>query len=162
MPPPPRMNSSARRSSSRVVTPGRTAPASISRVRPTSTPASRMRRSCSSVRPWSRFRRPNIGRSLSLAALGQTSSVVLRESRDDAVRDLVDGAHAVDLDEQAGVLVVLCQRCRLLAVDRLPLADDVLGVVGAPLGLGALEQTLDDGVLVDLELQDGVKGVPAP
>ena len=54
-------------------------------------------------------------------------------------------------------VVVLDERRGLLAVDRLALADDVLGVVGAALGLGPLEQPLDDGVLVDLELEDGVE-----
>src|SRR6478672_2285974 len=160
MPPLLRMNSSARRSSSSVVMPGRTSAASSSRVRPTSRPASRMRRSCSSVRPWSRFRRPNIRGPSRVAALGQSRSAVLRQGRDDTVGDLVDGAHAVDLDEEPDELVVLREGCGLLAVDRLALADDVLGVVGATLGLGALEQALDDGVLVDLELEHGVERVP--
>ena len=56
MPPWSRMWVSARVSSSRVVTPGRTAAWSSSRVRPTSSPAVRMPASCSGVLPSQRSR----------------------------------------------------------------------------------------------------------
>ena len=59
----------------------------------------------------------------------------------------------------AALGVELGERGGLLAVDRLPLADDLLRVVGAALDLGALEQPLDDGVLVDGQLEHRVEGV---
>ena len=61
--------------------------------------------------------------------------------------DLVDLAHAVDLDQQPAVAVDLDQRLGLLGVDLLAAPDDVLGVVGAALDLGALEQPLHELVL---------------
>ena len=83
-----------------------------------------------------------------------------RQSAQDPVGDLVHLAHAVDLDEQAGVGVVLGEGRGLAAVDGLALPDDVLGVIGAALDLGALEQALDDGILVDRQLEDGIERCP--
>ena len=78
----------------------------------------------------------------------------------DPVRDLVHLAHAVDTDEQAGVGIVLGEGRGLATVDGLALPDDVLGVIGAALDLGALEQSLDDGILVDCQLEDRIERVP--
>src|SRR6478736_2015079 len=122
------MNSSARRSRWSVVTPGATSAASSSRVRATSSPASRMRRSCSSVRPWSLLRRPN--------TVGCSAARVGREGLDETIGHLVELAHAVDAHEQADLVVVVAEGRGLAVVDRLALADDVLGVVGPTLGLG--------------------------
>src|SRR6478736_1192575 len=135
------MKSSARASSCSVVTPSRTSPRSICRVRPTSSPASRMRRSCSSVRPVSRLR-PNTGLLVVLQGgpgwIGWSGAAREVGPARERVRSV--------LREQAGELVVRGERRGLLAVDRLALADDLLGVVDAALDLGALEQALDDGV----------------
>ena len=81
-----------------------------------------------------RSRKPNVA----------SLSVTLVEGVEDPLGDLVDLAHAVDLDQQAAVAVDVDQRLGLLGVDLLAAADDVLGVVGATLGLGALEQPLDE------------------
>ena len=51
--------------------------------------------------------------------------------------------------EQAALAVDLDQRLGLLGVDLLAAPDDVLGVVGATVGLGAREQPLDELLLVD-------------
>ena len=72
-----------------------------------------------------------------------------RKGLDEPVGDLVDLAHAVDPDEQAHLVVVVAERRGLAVVDRLALADDVLGVVGATLGLRPLEQALDDDAIVE-------------
>ena len=57
---------------------------------------------------------------------------------------------AVDLDQRLG----------LLGVDLLAPPDDVLGVVGAALDLGPLQQPRDDLVLVDGQHDDGVERWP--
>ena len=71
--------------------------------------------------------------------------------------DLVDLAESVDLDEQPVRPVGVGQRLGLAVVDGHPLADDVLGVVGAALDLGALEQPGHDGVVVDGQLEHVVE-----
>ena len=58
----------------------------------------------------------------------------------DALGDLVDVTHAVDLAELTALAVDLQQRCRLGGVDLLPVTDHLFGVVGAATGLRALEQ----------------------
>jgi hypothetical protein len=45
-------------------------------------------------------------------------------------------------------------------VDGHPLSDDLLGVVGTTLDLGALEQPAHDGVVVDGELEHVVERAP--
>ena len=56
--------------------------------------------------------------------------------------------------QQAAVGVDVGQRGGLATVDRLALADDLFGVVLAALDLGPLEQSLDDGLVVDGQLED--------
>ena len=73
--------------------------------------------------------------------LGQLCGIDV-ERVEDALGDVVDLAHAVDLDEDAALAVDLDQRLGLLGVDLLAAPDDVLGVVGATVGLGALQQAL--------------------
>ena len=65
--------------------------------------------------------------------------------------DLVDGADGVHAHQLRAVVVE--QRSGLVAVDLLPVADDVLGVVAAP----AAEQPLDDDLVGDGELDDRVE-----
>ena len=60
------------------------------------------------------------------------------EGAHDPVEDLVHGALAVDLDEQAALGIRLGERTGLAVVDRHPLADDLLGVVGAALDLSLI------------------------
>ncbi len=55
--------------------------------------------------------------------------------------------------------VDLDQRLGLLGVDLLPAADDVLGVVGATLDRGPLEQPLDELVVIDGEHHRGIEAV---
>src|SRR5690348_16504850 len=100
MPPPVRMWSSAIASSSPVVTPGRTASRSTSRVWPVSRPATRIFSIWSGVLiSMPRSRKPN--------ALALRDVV---ERAEDPLGDLVDLAHAVDLDHQATVAVDVDQR----------------------------------------------------
>ena len=73
------------------------------------------------------------------------------------VRHVVDLAHPVDLDEDAALAVDPDERLGLLGVDLLAAPDDVLGVVGATVGLGALEQALDELLRVDREHDDRVE-----
>src|SRR6187200_2850236 len=149
MPPPDRMWSSAIASSSPVVTPGRTAPRSTSRVWPVRSPARRIFSIWSGVLiSMPRSRKPNV------LALHDVDERVV-----DPLRDLVDLTHAVDLDHQAAVAVDIDQRRSLVVVDLLAAAYDVLGVVGAALCLGALEQPLDELLLVDREHHDRVEHV---
>src|SRR3954451_13152270 len=118
------MWSSARASSSPVVTPGRQAARRSSRVRPVNRPARRIRSIWSGVlisRP--RSRRP-MGSAGSALGYGV-------ERLEDPLRDVLDLAHAVDLVDDAVVAVDLDQRRGLLGVDLLPAPDHVLGVVGA-------------------------------
>ena len=65
------------------------------------------------------------------------------------LRHLVDVTHAVDLDQDAALAVDLDQRLGLLGVDLLATPDDLLGVVGAPVGLGPLQQPLHELLGVD-------------
>src|SRR6478735_1207332 len=129
---------SASVSSSSVLTPGRTAARSSSSVSPTSSPATRIRSICSGVLisiPRSRnpmtLRRPS--------ALGHDV-----EGVEDAGGHLVDLTHPVDLDQDAALAVDPDERFGLLRVDLLAAPHDVLGVVRAAVGLGALQQALDE------------------
>ena len=65
------------------------------------------------------------------------------------VGHVVDLTHPVDLDEDAALAVDLDERLGLLGVDLLAAPDDVLGVVGAAVGLRALQQALDELLGVD-------------
>src|SRR5687767_3077435 len=132
------MLASARVSSSRVLTPGRTAARSSSRVSPTSSPATRIRSICSGVLI-------SIPRSRNPMALCRPSALRHDVERvEDAGRHLVDLAHPVDLDQDPALAVDPDERLGLLGVDLLAAPDDVLGVVGAAVGLGALQQSLDE------------------
>ena len=71
-------------------------------------------------------------------------------------RDLLDLAHAVELEQDPALAVDLDQRLGLLGVDLLPAPDDVLGVVGAALGVGALHQPLHQLLGVDGQHHGGV------
>src|SRR6188768_3669225 len=149
MPPPERMWSSAIASSSPVVTPGRTASRSTSRVSPVRRPATRIFSIWSGVLiSIPRSRKPNV-----LALRDVVEGV------EDPLRDLVDVAHAVDLDHQAAVAVDPDQRGGLVVVHLVAAAYDVLGVVGAALGRGALEQPLHELLLVDGEHHDRIEHV---
>src|SRR5512139_3785110 len=92
------MWSSAIASSSRVVIPARTEPRSSSSVRPTTRPAARMPSICSGVLISTPRSRQPIARRLPVrrSALGDDV-----EGVEDPLGDLVDLAHAVDLDEEA-------------------------------------------------------------
>src|SRR5512141_1398509 len=100
------MDSSASASSSRVVTPGATEVRSSSRVRATTSPASRMRATCSGVLISIRSLRRNTGPSGS-------------EGGEEARGDLVDRAHAVDAPQQALGLVDGGERRGLVRVELL-------------------------------------------
>src|SRR4051794_6006122 len=123
------MLSSAIRSSSPVLIPARTVRRSRSRVRPTTRPAARMRSICSGVL----ISTPRPSRPM--AAGSALLDVV--ERVEDPSGHLVDLTGTVDLDEDAVAAVDLDERLGLLGVDLLPAPDDVLGVVGAALGLRA-------------------------
>src|SRR6478672_3746782 len=124
------MCASAAASSSPVVSPGRARSRTISRVRATTRPACRMCSTCSGVLTWTpRSRQPT------RSGLGDDV-----ERGEDALGDLVDAAHAVDLDEDAAGAVELDERLGLVGVDLLALADHLFGVVGATLGLRPLQQ----------------------
>src|SRR5688572_17131173 len=144
------MLASASVSSSSVLTPGRTAARSSSRVSPTSRPATRIRSICSGVLisiPRSRnatvLRRPS--------ALGDDV-----ESVEDAGGHLVDLADPVDLDQDAALAVDPDERLGLLGVDLLAPADDLFGVIGTAVGLRALQQALDELLGVDREHDHGI------
>ena len=138
------MLSSASASSSPVVTPG--APARAQQLEGLGRRAGRPTRIRSI---WSRVlismpRSPKHHGSASVC--GTTSSAV-----EDPLGDLVDLAHAVDLDEEAAVAVDLDQRRGLLGVDLLAAPDDVLGVVGPALDLrraGAAAATISSSSTV--------------
>src|SRR5690349_14330911 len=123
---------SASVSSSRVLTPGRTAARSSSRVSPTSSPATLIRSICSgALVSIPRSRNP----------MGVRRPSALRddvEGVEDAGRHVVDLPHPVDLDQDAALAVDRDERLGLLEVDLLAAPDDVLGVVGAAVGLRAL------------------------
>src|SRR5690606_19945882 len=84
----------------------------------------------------------------------------LGEGGEDALGDLVDGAEAVDLDEEALVAEHLEQRGRLALVDLLAVTDRLLGVVDPALLGGAKAQPAHDLVLVGDEPNDAVERVP--
>src|SRR6478736_780229 len=116
------MLSSAIASSSPVLMPARTLPRSSSSVWPTTRPALRIRSICWGVLiSTPRSRRP-------MTSSGLRSLV---QRLEDALGDVGDLAHAVDLDDEATLLVDGDQRLGLLEVDLLAPPDDVLGVVGA-------------------------------
>src|SRR3954447_9153207 len=141
---------SAMASRSPVVMPGRTASRSSSRVSPTSSPATRILPICSGVLiSTPRSRKP-------MAAYPGSALADVVEGVEDALGDLVDLAHAVDLDQQVAVAVDVDQRLGLLGVHLLAAADDVLGVVGAPAALRAGQQPLHQLLAVDGEHHDGV------
>src|SRR6478735_12690777 len=123
------MCSSAMRSRSAVVIPARTCSRSRARVSPTTRPARRMRRIWSGVLTSSRLR-PNTG---SGAQRGL-----------EAGGDGVHVAHPVHLAQQPTLAVDRGQGRGLLDVDLLAVADDLFGVVGAPLELGPLQQASHD------------------
>src|SRR4051812_5358321 len=115
------MLSSAIASSSPVVMPGRTEVRSRSSVRPTTRPARRMSAICSGDLIWiPRSRRPN---ATSPSALGYDVQGV-----EDALGDVLDVTHAVHLEQRPPLAVDADQRLRLLGVELLAAADDVLGV----------------------------------
>src|SRR3954463_14480205 len=117
---------SAIASRSPVVMPGRTDSRSSSRVSPTSSPATRILRIWSGVLISTPRSRKPMAPGLRDSALPNAV-----ERREDALGDLVDLTHAVDLDEQVAVAVDVDQGLGLLGVDLLAAPDDVLGVVGA-------------------------------
>src|SRR4051794_3805727 len=123
------MASSAIASSSLVVTPGRTAARSVSRVRPTTSPTRRIAATWSGVFSST----PRSCQPIRSAGSGLRDDV---EGVEDALGDLGHLAHAVDLDQDATVAVDLDERLGLLGVDLLAAPDDLLGVVRAPLDLG--------------------------
>src|SRR5699024_6919679 len=137
---------SASSSSRPVLTPSRASSRSIARVRPTSSPATRIARSSSGVREGRRSRPKR----------DIAGSVVQRV--DDAAADLVDLAGAVDLDQQTALGVLGGQRLGLPVVEGHALADDLLGVVLPALDLGTLEQPGDHHLVVDDELEHLVQG----
>ena len=144
------MLSSAMPSSSAVVMPARTCPRSSSSVWPTTRPAARIASICSGVLI-------SMPRSSSpIRCAGQLSGMTSSASKM-RCGDLGDLAEAVDLVDDAARPVDLDQRLGLLEVDLLAAPDDVLGVVGAALDLGALQQPRDDLVLVDGQADDGVE-----
>src|SRR5690606_21811157 len=109
------MTSSAMASSSMPVTPGRTAALTAARASATTNPARRIRPICSSDLIWMRgWRRNNL-----LSQCGQETA-----------RDLVHGAHAVDLHQQPTLVVAAHERLGLLGIDVHAPADDIFGVVG--------------------------------
>src|SRR5215207_2549606 len=120
---------SAMVSSSRVLTPGRTAARSSSRVSPTSRPATRIRSICSGVL---------ISIPRSRNDMGGSALRDHVEGVEDAARHVRDLTHPVDLDEDAALAVDLDERLGLLGVELLPAPDHVLGVVRATVGLRAL------------------------
>src|SRR5690349_22922832 len=143
------MCSAASRSSSPVVTPATVASDSSASVRPTTSPAARIRSIWSGVlisTPRSR----NTERS---------ALVDVRHGVEDPLGDLVHVADPVDLAEQAPAAVDLDERLGLLGVDLLAPPDDVLRVVAAPLGLRARGEPADQLVGVDGEDDDGVEAV---
>jgi hypothetical protein len=71
-----------------------------------------------------------------------------REDRLNTLGDLVHIAHAVNLVQEATVTVESRKRGRLVVVDRQPVPDDNLSVIGAAIDLGALEETLDNLICV--------------
>src|SRR4051812_21732781 len=109
------MDSSATASRSAVVMPGVTAALSFSRVRPTTSPASRISAISSSVLIW-----------INVASLPERT-----ECGERPLRHVVDGTHRVDAHEHAGLGVVTHQRCRLLVVDLEPVTDRLRLVVVA-------------------------------
>ena len=153
MPPWSRMLSSAIASSSPVVTPGRAAERSSSSVSPTSSPATRI------LSIWSRvlISRPRSRNPIETFAVSSCGNDV--ERVEDPLGDVLDLAEAVDLDEQAAAAVDLDQGRGLLGVDLLATTDHLGGVVGTALGLRALQEPVDDLVLVDGQHDHGVEGV---
>src|SRR3954454_10901444 len=145
------MLSSAIRSRSIVVIPGRIERRSSSRVSPTTRPAARMTSIC--VRVLSSTPRSRNTRRPGSALLDGGEGV------QDALGDLVDVTGPVDLAEQPTAPVDLDQRLGLLEVQLLAAADHVLGVVGATLGLRPGGQSPDQLVGVDGDADDGVEAV---
>src|ERR687886_1816836 len=141
------MTCSAMPSSSSVLTPGATAAATASSASATTRPAARMSRICSAL----------LSSIRSLTVVRVPSAARRRQGRREAPRDPVDVAHAVDLHEEAALPVDVHERGRLLDVHVLAVPDDIFGVVGPALELGPALQALDDLVLVDGELDDGVE-----
>src|SRR3954452_1974025 len=103
------MTCSAIPSSSSVVTPGRRAARTASSASATTRPAARMSLICSGLLTSMR----------SLVALTRRSVADRSQRRLDAGGDVVDGAHAVDLHEQAALAVDVHQGRRVLLVDLL-------------------------------------------
>src|SRR3954451_10336293 len=109
-------------SRSAVVIPGVTAALSFSRVRPTTSPASRISAISSSVLIW-------------INALSLPEGP---ERGERSLRHVVDGTHGVDAHQDAGLGVVAHQRRRLFVVDlesvpdRLRLVVVALGKPAAP------------------------------
>src|SRR5918999_3433172 len=133
------MNSSASRSSSAVVAPGRTWSPSNASVSATIAPAAAIWSSS-----WADFR------------------TIMRDSRPAPTppappRKPVDRPIGVDTDEVTPQPVVTDERLRLLVVEGQPLVDSLRRVVGAPLELRAAEQALASNVVGKLELEDDRK-----
>src|SRR5690349_6616731 len=128
------MTCSARASSSPVLIPGRVDAATAARARATRAPAVLIASISAGV--LSSMSRPRHRASTARTPLrvplvtGGPSRAGQRVR--EPLRDLVNGPDRVDADDLA--VVVLEQRRRLVAVDLLPVADDVLGVVATPPG----------------------------
>src|SRR5215208_1546405 len=104
------MNSSARRSSSRVVTPGRTFSSSI------------LRQPRLSFHPHASPRAPS-------CSCGRSSVFLSAYGPEDVFCDLRDLLLGVDRNEEVAVGVVVFQRLGLVVVDLQPATDGFLGVV---------------------------------
>src|SRR3954449_5998774 len=111
--PSPRMDSSATASRSAVVMPGVTAAFSFSRVRPTTSPASRISAISSSVLIW-----------IKVASLPERA-----KRGESPLRHVIHGTHRVDAHEHTSLRVVAHQRRRLFVVDLEPVTDRLRLVV---------------------------------
>src|SRR4051794_16294997 len=112
-------------SRSAVVIPGVTAALSFSRVRPTTSPASRISAISSSVLIW-------------INALSLPEGP---ERGERSLRHVVDGTHGVDAHQDAGLGVVAHQRRRLFVVDLESVPDRLRLVVVALEQLAAADVT---------------------
>src|SRR5690242_7841933 len=149
MPSPSRITCSASASRSPVLTPARAAADTAASARATSAPATAI----ASISPGvlSSMSRPRQRASTArtprvMAAPLSRAPSRAREGVHDPLRHLVHRPHRVHGHELGAVVVE--QRCGLVAVDLLPVADDVLCVVAAT----PAEQPLDDDLVGDREL----------
>src|SRR3954466_12716769 len=113
MAPPPRSASSAGASRSAVLMPGVTAAFSFSRVRPTTSPASRISAISSSVLIWINA----LPLLYAAAIIPAASAAVGTQCSQCPFCDVVDRTHRVDAHEDTGLGVVAHQRRGLLVID---------------------------------------------